>query len=65
MVNGSCLKTKKLLAASNQTTRSSRTAKTLLGSIKQKIFEDFDQIEIDPPIAMNVRLCGHSFAPGS
>jgi len=65
MMNGSCLKTKKLLAATNMTTRSSRTAKTLLGSIKQKIFEDFDDIAIDPPIAMNIRLCGHSFAPGS
>jgi hypothetical protein len=39
--------------------------KTLLGSMKQSKFVDFSQEEIDPPQCLQVRLMGHSFAPGS
>jgi hypothetical protein len=39
--------------------------KTLLGSLKQSKFVDFSQEEIDPPQCMQLRLLGHSFAPGS
>ena len=39
--------------------------KTLLGSMKKNLYADFTNEDIDPPVAMNVRMCGHSFAPGS
>lgn len=39
--------------------------KTLLGATKQSKYADFNSEEIDPPICVNLPLCGHSFAPGS
>ena len=39
--------------------------KTLLGSVKATKYVDFSSEEIDPPIRLNLRLSGHSFAPGS
>ena len=39
--------------------------KTLLGSMKGNRYADFTGEKLDPPIAMNLRLSGHSFAPGS
>lgn len=65
LLNGASNKNKKLLAATSVSGKTSKTTKTLLGSIKQKIFEDFNHVDIDPPICMSLRLCGHSFAPGS
>ena len=39
--------------------------KTLLGSMKKSKYVDFTNEEIEPPMVLNLRLCGHSFAPGS
>ena len=39
--------------------------KTLLGTVKATKYVDFSSEEIDPPIRLNLRLSGHSFAPGS
>jgi len=45
--------------------RSSSKNKTLLGATKLSKYADFNNEEIDPPIFINLPLCGHSFAPGS
>ena len=47
--------------------RSQKTSltKTLLGASKTTKYADFSQEEVDPPTCMNVRLSGHSFAPGA
>jgi hypothetical protein len=39
--------------------------KTLLGSLKKSKYVDFTNEEIEPPLVLNLRMCGHSFAPGS
>ena len=45
--------------------QTTKTAKTLLGASKTAKYADFSHEEIDPPTCLNVRLSGHSFAPGS
>jgi hypothetical protein len=39
--------------------------KTLLGSLKQSKYFDYSAEEIEPPQCIDLRLMGHSFAPGS
>lgn len=39
--------------------------KTLLGATKTAKYADYTNEEIDPPICLNLPVCGHSFAPGS
>ena len=39
--------------------------KTLLGASKSAKYADWTHEEIDPPVCLQVRLSGHSFAPGS
>ena len=39
--------------------------KTLLGASKTAKYADYSNEELDPPVCLNVRLNGHSFAPGS
>jgi len=39
--------------------------KTLLGATKSSKYADFTNEEIEPPICINLPICGHSFAPGS
>ena len=39
--------------------------KTLLGASKSAKYADWSAEEVDPPVCLNVRLSGHSFAPGS
>ena len=45
--------------------KSGSGGKTLLGSVKANKYVDFSSEELDPPIRLNLRLSGHSFAPGS
>jgi len=33
--------------------------------MKKSKYLDFSNEDIDPPMVLNIRLCGHSFAPGS
>lgn len=33
--------------------------------MKKSKYIDFTNEEVDPPVCLSVRLCGHSFAPGS
>jgi hypothetical protein len=66
LLNGNEFKTKQLLADTLGATTMNKTAnKTLLGSMKKSKYVDFGNEEIDPPICLNLRLLGHSFAPGS
>ena len=44
--------------------KSGSGGKTLLGSVKATKYVDFSSEEIDPPVRLNLRLSGHSFAPG-
>lgn len=49
-------------------TKKSKTmgkTKTLLGATKQSKYADYNNEEIDPPVCINLPVCGHSFAPGS
>jgi hypothetical protein len=66
-MNGNNGKTKKL--AMSMTGGGSKMmttkGKTLLGSMKKNMYTDHSNEDIDPPIAMNLRLNGHSFGPGS
>jgi len=39
--------------------------KTLLGSMKKNLYADFTNEDVDPPVAMSIRMNGHSFGPGS
>ena len=50
---------------SNNNNNATANTKTLLGTMKKSKYQDFSQEDVDPPICLNVRLCGHSFAPGS
>lgn len=76
--NGNHAKTKQLAMAASSAgplgqtqvkagvkSQKSTAGKTLLGSSKLSKYADFSQEEVDPPVQMSVRLCGHSFAPGS
>ena len=76
LINGNEFKTKTLappkhaseqLALSMARSQISKKTgnKTLLSSLKQSKFIDFTQEEIDPPVCLQVRLMGNSFAPGS
>ena len=67
LLNGNDGKNKKLTMNSLGGTKSlgRNAAKTLLGSMKTSRYADFSGEEIDPPLCQSVRLCGHSFAPGS
>lgn len=68
LLNGNQDKTKKLISATStmKSLKSTKnTTKTLLGSKSKTKYMDFSNAEIDPPICSGVRLCGHSFAPGS
>jgi hypothetical protein len=74
MLNGGEFKTKKLYNASaalglektkSLKSQTTKAGKTLLGASKATKYADFSYEEIDPPISVNVRLSGHSFAPGS
>jgi hypothetical protein len=67
LLNGNNGKTKKLamsMTGGNKTMAGTK-GKTLLGSMKKNLYSDFTNEDIDPPIAMNLRMSGHSFAPGS
>jgi hypothetical protein len=74
-MNGNQFKTKnlkppvtasELLANISKSVNSKKTGtRTLLGSIKQSKYLDFTSEDIDPPQCLQVRLMGHSFAPGS
>jgi hypothetical protein len=65
LLNGNENKVKKPLNAGkeNATVNLGKT-KTLM-SMKSTRFQDFSGEMLDPPIVMNLRLSGHSFAPGS
>lgn len=74
LINGNEFKTKKLNAPQSVSDKlnlsksagSKKTGgKTLLSTIKQSKFVDFGNEELDPPQCLQVRLMGHSFAPGS
>ena len=73
LLNGNQFKTKKLLTSvpsgkpgqSMRSGNSKSAGKTLLGSVKTNKYVDFTSEEIDPPVRLNLRLSGHSFAPGS
>ena len=51
--------------AAGATKKGGATNKTLLGSMKKSKYVDFSNEEVDPPVCLSIRLCGHSFAPGS
>ena len=65
LLNGNEFKTKQLLADRITADKNKTANKTLLGSMKKSKYVDFNNEEIDPPLCLNVRLLGHSFAPGS
>jgi len=65
LLNGNEFKTKQLLADTITADKNKTANKTLLGSMKKSKYVDFNNEEIDPPLCLNVRLLGHSFAPGS
>lgn len=73
LLNGNQFKQKKLMTSQptgkpGQSMRSGKSGsggKTLLGSVKATKYVDFSSEEIDPPVRLNLRLSGHSFAPGS
>ena len=74
LINGNQFKNKKLITSMpsgkpGQSMRSGKSGgtggKTLLGSVKATKYVDFTSEEIDPPLRLNLRLSGHSFAPGS
>lgn len=68
LLNGNQFKTKQLLSdtvAADSLSRTKTANKTLLGSMKKSKYVDFSSEEVDPPVCLSVRLCGHSFAPGS
>ena len=45
--------------------KSTSGGKTLLGTAKTTKYVDFSSEELDPPVCLNLRFSGHSFAPGS
>jgi hypothetical protein len=56
------------MPAPSKTLKSQGTmGKTLLGSLKgtKTKFEDALNEEVDPPLCLNIKCVGHSFAPGS
>ena len=66
LLNGNEFKTKVLLSENLATLeKTTNQTKTLLGSMKKSKYIDFGSEEIEPPICLNLRLCGHSFGPGS
>lgn len=53
-----------MTAEGGKTAKSAKT-KTLLGATKSSKYADFGAEEIEPPVCINLPVCGHSFAPGS
>jgi len=65
LLNGNHFKSKQLQASlAADKTKTSKT-KTLLAASKTSKYADFSNEEIDPPVCINLPVCGHSFAPGS
>lgn len=66
LLNGNHFKSKQLQASMSgvDKTKTSKT-KTLLAASKTSKYADFSTEEIDPPVCINLPVCGHSFAPGS
>mmetsp|Transcript_39543 Transcript_39543/g.38044 ORF Transcript_39543/g.38044 Transcript_39543/m.38044 type:complete len:90 (+) Transcript_39543:1501-1770(+) len=64
-MNGMENKVKKLAMTTSGFKSMTKMNKTLLGSMKNTRFQDAFNEELDPPSCINMRLVGHSFAPGS
>jgi hypothetical protein len=65
LLNGNQFKNKQLSATMGGDKTKTNRSKTLLGASKTSKYADFTHEEIDPPICINLPLCGHSFGPGS
>ena len=65
LLNGNQFKVKQLASEAIDASKTAKTNKTLLGSMKKSKYVDFTNEDIEPPLVLNLRLCGHSFAPGS